>query len=235
MLKWNRGPKQILIVDDEPGIRSLLERILVEEGYDVLTASDGNTAISMLKHKRISVLFLDLMMPPPDGFDILHFLRTFPKRPIIVVISGIGSDDFLETLKKAYPIYYYLHKPFNVEDVRKLLAKFNLERNVTIIKKMLDWKHWLYGLFGGFIGGGATAGVSWFGMLGAKAVGMDVPDLNFQALGVIFLSGGISSALLFLKQSPFPQEIEIPMDTITTTVKTVTQTPSHTEPPKENP
>lgn len=221
-----------MIVDDEPVIRNLLERILVEEGCDVLTASDGHTAISMLKHKRISVLFLDLLMPPPDGFDILHFLRTSPQRPTIVVISGIGSDEFMVTLKKVYPIYYYLNKPFNVEDVRNLLAKLNVERNVTIIKKILDWKNWLYGLFGGFIGGGATAGVSWFGMLGAKAIGMEVPDLNFQALGVIFLSGGLSSALLFLKQSPLPQEIEIPMDTVTTTVKTVSQTPSVTEPPK---
>jgi len=64
---------------------------------------------------------------------------------------------------------------------------------------------WLYGLVSGFIGGGATALVSWLGMAGAKSVGVNVPDLNLQAVGIIFLSGGIMAAAAYLKQSPLPK------------------------------
>ena len=67
-------------------------------------------------------------------------------------------------------------------------------------------KKWFHGLLGGAIGGGATSASSWLGMAGAKAAGLDVPVLNLKSLGVIFLSGAISSALLYLKQSPIPPD-----------------------------
>lgn len=69
---------------------------------------------------------------------------------------------------------------------------------------------WIRGLFAGMIGGGATSGVSWLGMLGAHAAGADVPALNLKALGVIFLSGALTNALAYLKQSPLPPADETP-------------------------
>lgn len=63
---------------------------------------------------------------------------------------------------------------------------------------------WLYGLLGGVIGGGATSVTTWLGMAGAKAVGLDVPALNFKAVGVIFVSGAMVNAFSYLKQSPLP-------------------------------
>jgi hypothetical protein len=63
---------------------------------------------------------------------------------------------------------------------------------------------WLYGLVGGFIGGGATALISWLGMAAAKANGVDIPELNLKAYEIIFLSGGIMAAAAYLKQSPLP-------------------------------
>lgn len=65
-------------------------------------------------------------------------------------------------------------------------------------------KRWFHGLVGGIIGGSATAGTSWLAMAGAKSAGIDVPALNWQALGVILLSGAVTSALAYLKQSPLP-------------------------------
>lgn len=65
-------------------------------------------------------------------------------------------------------------------------------------------KRWFHGLFGGVIGGAATAGTSWLAMAGAKSAGMDVPELNWKALGVILVSGAVTSALAYLKQSPLP-------------------------------
>lgn len=59
---------------------------------------------------------------------------------------------------------------------------------------------------GGIIGGAATAGSSWLAMAGAKSAGIDVPALNWKALGIILLSGAVTSALAYLKQSPVPPD-----------------------------
>lgn len=63
---------------------------------------------------------------------------------------------------------------------------------------------WAYGLLGGCVGGGASTASAWLGMVGAKAVGIEVPTLNLKALGIMFLSGMITSGLMYLKQSPVP-------------------------------
>lgn len=83
---------------------------------------------------------------------------------------------------------------------------------------------WLYGLVSGAIGGGATAASAWFGMLGAKAVGMDVPSLNFKALGVIFVSGMLPTVFAYLKQSPLPPLSDGQTEFVSKTEATVTTT-----------
>lgn len=67
---------------------------------------------------------------------------------------------------------------------------------------------WFWSLLAAVIGGASTAGTSWLGMAAAKAAGMDVPNLNFNALGVICLSGGVTAAMGYLKQSPLPPLVE---------------------------
>lgn len=63
---------------------------------------------------------------------------------------------------------------------------------------------WAYGLLGGTIGGAATAATAWLGMTGAHAAGVDVPVMNWKALGVILVSGAVTNCLSYLKQSPLP-------------------------------
>lgn len=70
---------------------------------------------------------------------------------------------------------------------------------------MLKWQNWLYGLFGGFIGGGASAITTATGLFAAKSVGIDVPVLNFKAAGIVFLSSGITAAAAYLVRSPLPK------------------------------
>lgn len=70
----------------------------------------------------------------------------------------------------------------------------------------LDWSGWFYRIMYGFIGGGASALTTYIGLSGAKMAGMDIPTLNWKTWGIIFLSSGVSGALLYLKQSPLPPE-----------------------------
>jgi len=66
------------------------------------------------------------------------------------------------------------------------------------------WKLWLKMLLSHIISGGATAVLSALGVIGAEYVGIDVPTLNFKTLLVIFVSGGITGMLTYLKSSPLP-------------------------------
>jgi signal transduction histidine kinase/DNA-binding response OmpR family regulator len=80
----------VLVVDDDADVRSLLEQELVSAGYRVRTASGGAQALELLRGERPSAMLLDLMMPPPDGFEVLYRLRRNPSlsdTPVIVVTA----------------------------------------------------------------------------------------------------------------------------------------------------
>lgn len=65
-------------------------------------------------------------------------------------------------------------------------------------------QRWAYGLVGGCIGGGASSVSAWLALTAAKAVGLDVPSMNFKAMGIIFLSGVMTHAVAYLSKSPLP-------------------------------
>jgi CheY-like chemotaxis protein/two-component sensor histidine kinase len=80
----------ILVVDDDADVRSLLEQELVAAGYRVRTAAGGAQALELLRGERPSAVLLDLMMPPPDGFEVLYRLRQDPDLrdlPVIIITA----------------------------------------------------------------------------------------------------------------------------------------------------
>jgi two-component system, OmpR family, KDP operon response regulator KdpE len=84
------SPK-ILIVDDEPPIRKLLRRGLTSQGYDVLEAANGRTALEMLD-KKPALVILDLGLPDVDGHDLLQQLRHRHEHLPIIVLSARGDE-----------------------------------------------------------------------------------------------------------------------------------------------
>ena len=87
----------VLVVDDDPDVRALLEHELVAAGYRVRTADGGSAAFEMLQRERPSVVLLDLMMPPPDGFEVLYRIRDNPTLrdlPVIIITAReLNSSD----------------------------------------------------------------------------------------------------------------------------------------------
>ena len=69
------GNPQILVVDDELHMCNVLRRILEKEGYRVITAPDGKSALQLIKEKKPDVILLDLMMPGIDGREVCHRVR----------------------------------------------------------------------------------------------------------------------------------------------------------------
>jgi DNA-binding response OmpR family regulator len=109
-------PVTALVVDDEPAIRRLLERILTREGYAVLTAGDGIEALECLEREPVRLLFLDLRLPRLGGLSVLRRLREHPSPPRTVVMSGLAD---LELMQEVVTLgaFDYLHKPLSIDRV----------------------------------------------------------------------------------------------------------------------
>ena len=82
---------KILVVDDDPGIRDALRMILDYEGYEVLSAPDGKTALADLDSTKIDAVLLDVKMPGMDGFEILDRIVAREDAPPVLMISGHGD------------------------------------------------------------------------------------------------------------------------------------------------
>ena len=80
---------KILIVDDEPEIRSALGRFFARSGHDVLRAGTGEEAVALVQTERPAVVLLDLFLPDISGFEVLE--RTREERPVIIMITGHGD------------------------------------------------------------------------------------------------------------------------------------------------
>ncbi len=101
----------ILVADDEEQIRELLRLYLEKDGYQVLEAADGRSALSILEKEEIDMALLDIMMPGMDGYHVLKKLRESSNMPVMILSAknqdadkilglDLGADD-------------YLAKPFN--------------------------------------------------------------------------------------------------------------------------
>jgi two-component system response regulator AtoC len=114
--------KQVLIVDDEPNLRKILAAQLSRDGYDVLTAEDGEQGLAALREHHIDLVVTDLKMPKIDGMQLLReALREDPDLPIVMITAHGTVDTAVEALKLG--AFDYLTKPFDKDEVRQIVGK----------------------------------------------------------------------------------------------------------------
>jgi CheY-like chemotaxis protein len=115
----------ILVVDDDPDIRSLFTEILEEEGFSVVSAANGQEALEFLHSAKPlpTLILLDLMMPRGDGFDFVAQQRRVPEWSVIPIIITSATNDVqrkADTLDAAG----YLIKPIQLEDLITTVNRF---------------------------------------------------------------------------------------------------------------
>lgn len=113
-------PARILIVDDDPAIRSLLRIVIQRSGFDVDTASDGREALDLIREQRYAVAVVDLMMPRLNGYGLVAALADVPSRPAVIVATAM-SDTFITGLDAAV-VTSIIRKPFDVEMIAAIIA-----------------------------------------------------------------------------------------------------------------
>ncbi|WP_284140147.1 MULTISPECIES: response regulator [unclassified Virgibacillus] len=112
--------QRILIVDDEIGIRLLLEEILTNEGYAIETANTGQEALDKLMQQTFDLLLIDYKLPILDGIEVLEQLQNNDVSIPTILMSGM-MESIKQEVEAIPMVKRILGKPFNVIDVCKIV------------------------------------------------------------------------------------------------------------------
>ena len=136
---------RILIVDDEEVLREVLDAVLRREGFDIVMASSGEQALSVLDgDDNIDLVILDVMLPGISGIDTLRAMRIAnPYLPVIVITAYSSIDGAIEAMKQG--AFHYIPKPFKNEEViltvNKALEQRRLSKENERLKAELSQKY----------------------------------------------------------------------------------------------
>ena len=130
----NEQPKKkILILDDEPGIVAYLETLLQDNGYETVSAADGQAGFEKLKSERPDLVTLDISMPGTSGVRFYRGLKEdpqFAKIPVVIVtaVTGKGGNPeefkkFISTRKQVPPPDGFIAKPIEQEELLATIEK----------------------------------------------------------------------------------------------------------------
>jgi DNA-binding NtrC family response regulator len=121
----------ILVIDDELGIRQLLSLVMTEQGYEVLTAGDGEDGLAIARQRHVDVVISDMKMPKLGGLEVLLALKQLDPSIEVIMLTGFSSiDSALESMKRG--AYDYMTKPFQIEDLCRLVARALDKRRLNL-------------------------------------------------------------------------------------------------------
>jgi two-component system, OmpR family, response regulator len=115
---------EVLVVDDDPDIRGMLAFTLMDSGYEVRQAADGNAAIAAMAERAPDCLVLDLMMPGMDGFGVLRAKRQqglAPETRVMILTCMTGERDYVRGWELGAD--EYVAKPFDPERLVQAIAE----------------------------------------------------------------------------------------------------------------
>lgn len=134
---------KILVIDDDPSIRNMLEIVLKKSGYDVTCTESGKSALEKLKKETFDLIISDIKMPDITGIDLLKKIKTInPEIPVILITAFASANDAVEAMKLGAEDY--VTKPFNLDELRiiihRALYKRSMEKENIQLKSRLTEK-----------------------------------------------------------------------------------------------
>jgi DNA-binding response OmpR family regulator len=132
--------KTIMVVDDEHRLVSLVQSYLAQEGFRVVTASNGNLALAVARREKPDLIILDIMMPEMNGYDFMRQHRTERDTPIILLTARVDDDERVIGLELGADDY--VTKPFRPRElmarVRAVLRRTGNHESAAQIVRALD-------------------------------------------------------------------------------------------------
>ncbi len=114
--------EKILIVDDQFGIRILLNEVFSKEGYQTFQAANGVQALDIVTKQRPDLVLLDMKIPGMDGIEILKRMKVIDPDIRVIIMTAYGELDMIQKAKNLGAITHFA-KPFDIDDIREAVRK----------------------------------------------------------------------------------------------------------------
>lgn len=115
--------KQVLVVDDQIGIRKLLEEVLSEQGYQVKLAANGIEALVSIGENTPELVFMDMKMPGMDGIEALREFKKIGLSEKVIMMTAYGELELVNEAKEL-GIHAYITKPFDITMVAEMAQQY---------------------------------------------------------------------------------------------------------------
>lgn len=201
---------QLLLVDDDFDLRSLLVDLLSLEGFDIDEAENGQQALEKLAKHEYSLILLDIMMPIMDGIETLKQIRPHYQTPVLMLTARGDDEDRVRGLELGADDY--LAKPFND---RELVARIKaiLRRSEGVLKNEDDEEYLVD--FEGILLNKVTQEATYNGVpLALTTTEFGCLDLIISQVNTIVSRDALSIKVLGKKLSPFDRAVDVHMSNL---------------------
>ncbi|MBF0559634.1 MAG: response regulator [Nitrospirae bacterium] len=114
--------KKILVIDDEPDMRLLIERVLSRKGFDITTVAYAPDAVNLVEKDSFFLLITDLTMPEMNGLDLIKQVRQAGFNGKFIIITGLPTDDAMRDAREQ-GASDFLIKPLNMHDLENAVSR----------------------------------------------------------------------------------------------------------------
>ncbi|KAA0565952.1 MULTISPECIES: response regulator [Bacillaceae] len=115
--------EKILIVDDQFGIRILLNEVLQKEGYQTFQAANGIQALEIVDQHSPDLVLLDMKIPGMDGIEILKRMKQKDADIRVIIMTAYGELDMIQEAKDLGALTHFA-KPFDIDDIRQAVKQY---------------------------------------------------------------------------------------------------------------
>ncbi len=117
--------RSVLFVDDEPEVLSAINRLMINEPYDLLFSESGEDALNILKNNDVHIVVVDLRMPKMDGFSLLKKIERIDPNIIRLVLSVSADSNSILSATNKGNVYRYITKPWNNKELKIIIKQMN--------------------------------------------------------------------------------------------------------------
>ncbi|MHA1126248.1 MAG: response regulator [Candidatus Heimdallarchaeota archaeon] len=130
---------KIIVIDDNEIIRNLMYELLTRKGYEVILASDGTSALTLVKKRKPHLAIVDLVLPDISGVDLLKEIKKLSPNTENIVITGYSSNDNAKKILDTNSAYGLLEKPIDVDRLLEMITDiFAKQKNSLKLQQALD-------------------------------------------------------------------------------------------------
>lgn len=125
-MESEKHSNQILLVEDEPLLSTLLKQRLEKEGYQVVGVTDGEEALSAIRRETPRLILLDIILPKMSGFEFMERVNDDPQIPAIpiVITSNLGQETDIERGRKLGAVGYFVKARVSIEDLIEQIKEY---------------------------------------------------------------------------------------------------------------